>query len=61
MGQKDEVTKLKANSRYFVELQIEDLVKSYLHWNEGLNKRKYPSDVLPSVIHSVDSGLVTIR
>mgnify|MGYP006290968833 FL=1 len=61
MGQKDEVTKLKANSRYFVELQIEDLVKSYLHWNEGLNKRTYPSDVLPSVIHGVDSGLVTIR
>ena len=61
MGQKNEVNKLAANTHVFVELHIEDLVKDCLTWHEQVNKRTYPSDVLPSVIHRVDPSLVGVR
>ncbi|WP_353431935.1 hypothetical protein [Polynucleobacter sp. MWH-UH23A] len=61
MGQKDAINKPANNSKDFVELHIEDLVKDYLRWHEQVNKRAYSSDVLPSVIHGVDSSLIAIR
>jgi hypothetical protein len=61
MGQKEAISKLSTNSKDFVELRIEDLVKDYLRWHELINKRGYPSDALPSVIHHVDSSLAAVR
>lgn len=61
MGQKSEINKLGANSDVFVELHIGDLVKDCLKWHEQVNRRTYPSDMLPSVIHKVDPCLVAVR
>lgn len=61
MGQQEAIVKLAANSEAFVELHIEDLVKDCLRWREQINRRVYPSDALPSVIHGVDSSLMTVR
>lgn len=61
MGQKDAINKLATNPQDFVELHIEDLVKGCLKWRPQVNKYTYPSDTLPSVIHSIDSSLIAIR
>lgn len=61
MGQKDVINKPATNSKDFVELHIEDLVKDCLRWREQVNRRTYLSDALPSVIHGIDSSLIAIR
>lgn len=61
MGQKDAINKPATNSKDFVELHIEDLVKDCLRWHEQVNRRTYSSDALPSVIHGIDSSLIAIR
>jgi hypothetical protein len=61
MGQKEAISKLKTNSTDFIELHIEDLVKDCLRWHQLANKRMYPNDALPSVIHPVDSSLTAVR
>jgi hypothetical protein len=61
MGQKEISSKTARNADVFVELHIEDLVKDRLFWQAQVESQAFSGDVMPSVIHTIESSLTALR
>jgi len=60
MNQFQEKSNLSAVSATFIKLEIDDLVKDRLLWQERLAKSFNPTEILPNVIHPLQTNIVKI-
>jgi hypothetical protein len=51
---------LSAVSETFIKLEIDDLVKDRLLWQERIARSILPKEVLPNVIHPLKTDIVKI-
>ena len=60
MSQFQAKSDLSAVSATFIKLEIDDLVKDQLLWQEQLARSFNPTEILPNVIHPLKTNIVKI-
>ena len=60
MNQFQAKSDLSAVSATFIKLEIDDLVRDHLLWQERLARSFSPTEILPNVIHSLQANIVKI-
>jgi hypothetical protein len=60
MNQFQAKSDLSAVSATFIKLEIDDLVRDHLLWQERLARSFSPTEILPNVIHPLQAHIVKI-
>ena len=60
MNQSQAKSDLSAVSVTFIKLEIDDLVRDRLLWQEKLARSFNPTEILPNVIHPLQANIIKI-